>query len=671
MISSLKKQIFAAAMAVSMLASSTAQATLATFRWWHTEMPGSCERAQLASEGLGLFSVNRTPIPTYTIPGSFVSSLDGTTGMQAQASFHSVLLRPGSNEMGFEVTIVTGDNSCVYAHEYVQLESPALAQPKPLFDVWRIGTAFNGTTNLELTLQEVNPQLAKDLTNLEAAISANRKDLVANASKLQDLAARQSALQSLETELTDLLHRPLEEIAQVDLDEILDRYADLVDAGVKTALEQVLSDLKQSAEDLRNELTRLLNEFAAQADAAANVVTQVARESGWNPDDPSNYELGAGDVPSVSIPDISPASNAFDPGNDPYAAYADSVLAKLAASVVDNQVSNRGDFLVNVRAWRSNMATLQKALQQRTGVSQTETSAFLKAQNRVTAYVRRFMDASDWYSDALASPILRSLVDGPLRQQWNDMADRIKTDLNLWPPNEPSPFNKMVADTMTGLIGGVQAVAHVGGMTSDYLVVMGQIELVAAKVVIGVTPVVGEALAFCELMTGKDFCIPGGRDLSETERLFSGVGAISMGGVFFRGAKDVTSEGRAAYYLAEAAELSETLVVRGVRTQYVKSWRGLRGGISPVDKLEPFEMKVGKAMIDNGRKLLSIGDPAVRKTLGQPDTVRMADFLAINPGGEVYDCRGQGSYDGRDRDRPLAHAAYERLYKHGCKKPRR
>jgi hypothetical protein len=118
-----------------------------------------------------------------------------------------------------------------------------------------------------------------------------RKLLIANASKAADLAAKLSLLQELDTELRDLFTRPLDEIAQTDLDAILERYADVVDEATKAALDQFITDLQQSVTDLQHELWSLIDNFGAQADAVADLATGAARDAEWNPDDPSSYGL--------------------------------------------------------------------------------------------------------------------------------------------------------------------------------------------------------------------------------------------------------------------------------------------------------------------------------------------------------------------------------------------
>ncbi|XXY05691.1 hypothetical protein WMF26_42780 [Sorangium sp. So ce185] len=62
-------------------------------------------------------------------------------------------------------------------------------------------------------------------------------------------------------------------------------------------------------------------------------------------DDPQAYALGESEVPWVEVPDITEVEGAFDEGRDPYAAYADAVIAALEADVSGGVVVARADFL--------------------------------------------------------------------------------------------------------------------------------------------------------------------------------------------------------------------------------------------------------------------------------------------------------------------------------------
>ncbi|MDI1442976.1 hypothetical protein [Polyangium sp. 6x1] len=163
----------------------------------------------------------------------------------------------------------TGNDACVRQQNFVTLVSLPLGIQKPLFNVRRDGTAFSGSTQVGLTLSEINPPLAQAIATLEVEIAAERKWLIEHATEAANLAERLDMLQQLDTELHDLVSRPLDEISEVDLDAILERYGDLVDDATRAALEQLLADLKKSVQDLKDELASLLDHFGVQADAVA------------------------------------------------------------------------------------------------------------------------------------------------------------------------------------------------------------------------------------------------------------------------------------------------------------------------------------------------------------------------------------------------------------------
>jgi hypothetical protein len=257
--------------------------------WARAQQAGSCESADLQDHnGDAFFSVNQTPLPAYDVPGTLVKQEDGSESSRASAEFDSVLLYMGDNDFDFGVANASGDDSCVHSHEVVHLVSAPIGLNKPLFNVRRDGTAFTGATRVDLSLSEINPPLARDIENLKAAIAEEKRRLLQNASRIAGLARRLDVLRQLDSELSDLVRRPLDEISRIDLEEILDRYAWVVDDRTRDALLQLVDDLQQSVADLEDEMARLIDAFGAQADAVAGVVTQSARDAGWNPDDPTS-----------------------------------------------------------------------------------------------------------------------------------------------------------------------------------------------------------------------------------------------------------------------------------------------------------------------------------------------------------------------------------------------
>ncbi|MGK4001053.1 hypothetical protein WMF31_00405 [Sorangium sp. So ce1036] len=615
-------------------------------RWSSHHDATSCGRPVLEYEGTAIFEVNQTPLPTYGVPGALQIHGDGSQSNTREAEFDSVLLLMGANAFHFGVHTVNGGDWCTHAHDVVHLVSEPLGLNKPLFDIRRDGTGFEGDTRVNLSLAEVNPALARDIVNLEVALAALREKLIRNAARISDLRARMDRLQQLDTELHDLVARPLDEIARVDLAEILDRYEDVVDPETRAAMEQLVDDLKQSVGDLEDELGRLIDEFSAQADEVADLATQGARAEGWDPDDPSNYALGEHDVPWVEVPDISEVPGAFDEGRDPYAAYADAVIAALEKDVSGDVVVARADFVTNVRAWRENSAALEIALRDRMGVSLAETNAFLNAQNRVTAVVRRYMDASDWFLDTPVPPDLRAQVDLVLRPRFEALAEQMKDSLNLLTGEALDLEQTQLYQTISAFAG---AMSTVGEGFQAYAGMMQTLVHATTRIGVGFVPVVGPVLDLCEAVTGKAFCLPAGQELSDEERIFSGVGfGLGAIGPMWRVIKTSSGLRPSAIRVAgEIAEIEEAFA-QIVKTKRVRGYKNLRGAITKFD-VDIFEKKAAKFLVDDGRSLVGVGDDGVRTVLDIPREStsggyegKAPDFLSISSGHKLTVSEAKG-----------------------------
>ncbi|MGK4001743.1 hypothetical protein WMF31_03895 [Sorangium sp. So ce1036] len=632
------QQLVALVTALAVLAPSFAWAgTPYSLSWERTAFSGSCERAYLV--GHQFFRVNDTPLTTVEVPEALVDLPDGSEMNRSETEFDSVLLRIGTNGFHFGVHHAAGNDWCSDTREVVNLVSAPLGLNKPLFDVRRRGAKFSGDTRITLGLAEINPPLARDIAILEATTAELRKALVRNAARIAGLRERMDLLQQLDTELHDLVTRPLDEISRTDLDAILDRYQDVVDAETRAAMEQLVDDLKQSVRDLEGELGRLIDEFGAQADEVADLATQTARDEGWDPDDPQAYALGESDVPWVEVPDIAEVPGAFEAGRDPYAAYADAVIAALEEDVSGGVVVARADFVATVRAWRANSVALEIALRDRMGVSIAETNAFLNAQNRVTAYVRRFMDASDWFIDTPVPPDLRAQVDLVLKPRFEALADQIKDSLNQWTGEALDLEQTQLYQTISAFAA---AVSTVGEGFVAYGEVLQTIVHATTRIGVGFVPVVGPALDLCEAVTGKAFCLPSGQELSDEERIFSGVGfGLGAVGPMWRAVSAAGGLTPGAVRVARTIAEIEDPVWAALRANRRNWYKTLRGAVTSMP-LDAMEKKAAKFMLDDGRALIGVGDDGVRRVLdipkeSPPNTTlgRAPDFLTVTKGNKL------------------------------------
>jgi hypothetical protein len=340
-------------------------------------------------------------------------------------------------------------------------------------------------------------------------------------------------------------------------------------------------------------------------------------------------------VPWVEVPDISGIPGAFDPGNDPYAAYTDSVIASLEADVSGGAVIARASFVAKVRAWRANDAALELALVQQMGVSQAEVNAFLQARIRITGYLHQFMDASDWFLDSKIPADVRVYADGILKQAFGTLAEQLKDNLNLWDDSTQSPE---LLETIRAFGG---AMSTIGSGFTAYAETMQGLVHATTRIGIGFVPVVGTALDLCEAMSGKEWCLPSGRELSTEERIFSATGA-ALGGVvkYYAGVKNVGVGAGAIVVAKETAEVGDDFakaLLKNRRTFY----KTLRGAVTS-GVMNEFEKKAGKWLLDDGRALIGVGDDGVRKVLKMEAADQAADFIAVTKGNKLAVSEAKG-----------------------------
>jgi hypothetical protein len=378
-------------------------------------------------------------------------------------------------------------------------------------------------------------------------------------------------------------------------------------------------------------------------------------DAGFNsvllPDDPANYALGDWQIPGVAVPDVGSVPGAFDPGSDPYAAYADAVIAELAKHVSGKEIVERREFAIAVRAWRSNGAAIEQALAMRSGVSQAETSAFLNAENRVVAYVRQFMDAQDWFTDSPVPADLRATVDGSLHHAFGPLDDELKDSLNGW---QGETLNLEQTQAYQTILAFGAAIEAIGDGFAAYAQVMQTLVTATSRIAVGFIPYVGPALDLCECITGKSWCLPSGKDLSNEERVFSGVG-FAVGAVVpaFGGIKNAGVSPAAKVVAEDVVQLGEELAV-ALRANRRTWYKTLRGAVAS-QKINDFERKAALYLLkDEKRALIGVGDDGVRRVLGIPKqstiegVTQAPDFLSVTKGNKLAlsEAKGVVSSDG-------------------------
>ena len=542
----------------------------------------------LATSPSALFDVNGLDIPTYDLNKLYTYG-NGDQQNYYQGQFSSSLLRPGGNAIFFGISAVE-DDSCVIGGDVVTMSSPSFGS-RVIFDVFRNGTAFTGTTNVDFTLMDINPARAQNLANLEQALRDFRAGLVENAGRVAardaEIAEKLDMLDKLEKELDELANGSFDDITSDALEEILARYPDLP-PEVTHALAQVIDDLHRQTHELRAEVERVMDAFGAKADEMIDSVQDGLRER-YDPDHPGNYTptIYGHEIPDVAAPDVG-SDSTFDGSDDPYDRYANKIVTELEETIEDGKVMDRAEFVAIVRGWRANQQAMERIIRERATINLAESQAFVKAQNKVLNLVSRHMDPNDWFKDAPVSPELKRLVDGVIKARFANLALSLKDGLNGW--TTKGKREQSIEDLTIGM-GAV--------LEHDYDSQPAEVKSVvtrvlgwantAAQIGLGFTPV-GDVLDACEAITGLEGCNPAGEQLTTFQRVLAGVGTVVGSRKFWEvvGTAVVSAKAAASHLAGIAGSVARrdlpspgSLGIGGEWSLYLEGDYGIWGMVEP------------------------------------------------------------------------------------------
>jgi hypothetical protein len=512
------------------------------------EGTNSCLYPVLRNPDTVFFTLNGAVSTATPVPGALreygVNSPNDTAENYWDTDFSTVFFKVGDNEIKFksQPTDFLQNSNCLSDDHYVdiavgvELSSPTFGSRVLLNEVYAGEGEFAWTMPLQSTLMELDPALAMDIANLEQQLQNYKANLVANAGKLVErdtvIAQKLDLIHQLEEELSTLFEESFDDFTAAELAEVLAQYPDLP-KELTDGLLQVVRDLHKKAADLRAELETLMDNFAKKADSVTDLVTAKARDDGWNPNQLDNYgtSIFGNDVPQVAAPDVGSKSQ-FDPRQDPYDQVANDVIARLQNTLKDGRVADRAQYAAIVRAWRTNQRAIEDIIRERATVNGEESAAFIRAQDKVLEFVRHHMDPNDWFVDSPASPELKRLVDGVIRQRFAAVAQAIKDGVNLWTTRGP---REQALEDMTVSMGSVlengydQEPDEVKGVVTR---VLGWVST-SVQLGLGFTPV-GDVIDACEAITGWEMCDVNGEQLQVWERVASGLGVVVGSGKFWQ-----------------------------------------------------------------------------------------------------------------------------------------
>ena len=256
----------------------------------------------------------------------------------------------------------------------------------------------------------------------------------------------------------------------------------------------------------------------------------------------------------------------------------------------------------------------------------------------MTGYLQQFMDSAGWLHDSPAPPDVRAGVDGVLKTLYGPLAEQLQDRLNEWEASLNPPEASLFFDTLRAFSAAMQTGDE---MAEEFRGTMKSIVHGATRIGIGFVPFVGTALDLCEAVTGKEWCLPSGRQLTTGERVWSSLGfGVGKAVKVWKGVSTaaISTEGKAvaAGIVSFGDDLGKLLKTKGI-----KQWRTLKlphgdGGML-VDIKNTFERTAATHLMqDQGHKMLAPGDSIVRKLVGIPEPSEIpgvsvaCDFLTVS-----------------------------------------
>jgi hypothetical protein len=502
---------------------------------WHTyNHVGSCLEPGLRNNGGPYFHVDDFPLPTFVIPGSLKFGVNNEFGEDYHAAFSGALLRTGANDFHLEYS-VDGRPTCVVSDETVRLHGPSV--DRLLFQLRSQGPAFEGVNAIDLSLREIDPNLADSLANLKRSIGESNAQLQTLGSQAD---AAKTGIESLEAELNELLDLGFDEISPEQLDALLAQFDGLPQA-IRDALVAYLRDLQADITELRAEIARVAEVFAQRAEHVDGIGDGAPE---FDPQDPGGFDpIATGDPPPIDIPAVL-GEDPWSDTHDPYAKYADEVLETLRATVRGGGVVQRATFLEIHAAWRYNMAALENILQGRATVTVREWGAFLDAKGQVLAFLEQYIDSDGWMRDAPVTPELRALIaflkDLDVAYRFKQRAEALQLAINLWNRDTLTPRQNALLDIM--LLFGEAVRARIAQVNPedrqdgfwDKMEKIADGVIIVADLAVSLSPA-GPFLDLCRAIGGRAQCLFGA-ELTTAERVIAGAGALIGGGAVWKAA---------------------------------------------------------------------------------------------------------------------------------------
>ena len=459
-------------------------------------------------------------------------------------------LKVGENIIDFSTTYLA---SAIYSYMDEEQILTLFGPNKFERELYRATWSQPQTVSVSLTLtwEDLNVELGKKIKALLAKLDLYKDTLWKNAFDSYFTLNRAWMIDELTKKLREWLTQGIDQLNSKGLYDLATGYETFYD--ITKELASLVDDLNANLVQLKKDLDGLTKQFGERTNLITSGVIDAATGYGYNPVESNNYvqESSATDQTEVNVPEVSPEDPLpFDADNNQYDRDASIFIAEITKLTNGGTVTDRGSFIRLVLAWKENQEAIKYSLQERAYASANEYAAFLNAQQRVFNFLANYLDESMWFRDSPIPIAIRQIVDD---WGWGGDEDQkpwpyflnaryLKYGFETWYNEQLTPAQLLFLNMLPGTKDYVQAVAFMVKASEEGLDevlaasddVMQNLVYAGLRVGVGFIPVVGTLLDFCELVTGTEFCMPGGRELSAFERSMAGVGLLAGNGALWR-----------------------------------------------------------------------------------------------------------------------------------------
>lgn len=544
--------------------SSTCLTVELTRHYWLGSHPGYDVNISLNGQLLDLRQTNN---PYEKKLGEFGKDTGYTTTIEYSGCFDSTQLRDDENTFDLNVIFRTGGRGYLPSFKVTY---SGISSSFPLWEKMAIDLCpknekmFLGAMYYCEYLTAFKDQYVVSLSNLDIDIKLSREQQARKAEQLRieveklqrqidglvaddraidsQIEPAQVQLNRIEDKLNKILNQPLGQINPEEvkaLGEDFEPIADLLAEKNKDA--KTVTENNKRLKDRVKE--KLLNYNSASA-------IELARE-GIDPNDKSLYDsFQIDDDWELDVAsELEDGNEIKDVSDNSYMITANEFIDRFNALKKEGKsgipVENRLEFLALKKRWTEVFLFLGQSFKNGKGTL-LENQSYRQAVGKVDRFLTQYVDENGYFRSSIfyKDIVLRENL-GLIVKFEPKKGEELKKVLHTWDETHLTPEQKLVLQTVKALgiafkvasddfSNSSQKIKIKLSILTDQSIKIAKMTVPAFDVGTSLAPGINDIRDYCEAMTGKEFCLPAGRDLSSFERLLSGAGLFAGSGAFFR-----------------------------------------------------------------------------------------------------------------------------------------